>query len=256
MTYDPILLTKIVKREVVRGNKRKYFRFRKDRWYGGVATGDVVGCNLRCKFCWAWRFTWNTKTKGKFLSPNEAFLAMKKKASNKIRQLRVSGGEPTIGFEHLLQLVEISISENYHFIIETNGLVLGLDYFPAKQLGRFHNQGIEIRVSIKGASPKEFELLTGSSPKYWYEQLRALDHLVKSGLEVGTEAYPAVMLSFSTKKSIMYLKDKLEEIDPELPKHIDPEYVILYPHVEYILRAMNLKPRIAYRPDNIPRELI
>lgn len=256
MGYDPILLTRIVEKEVVIGLKRKYFRFRRNRWYGGVATGDVIGCNLRCKFCWAWRFTWNTKTKGKFLLPYEAFSALKKKAGNKVNQFRVSGGEPTIGFEHLLQLVEISINEGYHFIIETNGLVLGLDYLAAKRLGRFHGQGIEVRVSIKGASPEEFELLTGSSPKYWYLQLRALNHLIKSGLEIGSEVYPAVMLSFSTKKSLLYLKEKLEEIDPELPKHIDPEYIILYPHVEYLLRIMNLKPRKAFRPDNIPRDLI
>ncbi len=256
MIYDPVILTKIVENEVVRENKRKYFRFRKDKWYGGVVTGDVVGCNLRCKFCWAWRFTWNTKVKGVYLDPSEAFSLMKEKAKGRVRQLRVSGGEPTIGFEHLINLINISLAEKYHFIVETNGILIGLDKSCAVKLGEFHGQGIEIRISIKGASPKEFEKLTGAPARYWHVQLKALVHLLDAGLEIGEEVYPAVMFSFSSKEDIKDLIEKLREIDPKLPDYIDPEYVILYPHVRYLLNIMGLKPKIAYTPNNIPKELI
>ncbi|MCL7390021.1 MAG: molybdenum cofactor biosynthesis protein MoaA, partial [Thaumarchaeota archaeon] len=44
--YDPLKLTEYIREKVVRMvdnvEERKYYRFRRDRWYGGIATGDVV----------------------------------------------------------------------------------------------------------------------------------------------------------------------------------------------------------------------
>ncbi|MEM4889814.1 MAG: molybdenum cofactor biosynthesis protein MoaA, partial [Thermosphaera sp.] len=58
---DPFKLTTIAEKQVTRLRngvlERRYYRFRGGRWYGGIATGDVVGCNLRCKFCWSWRYS-------------------------------------------------------------------------------------------------------------------------------------------------------------------------------------------------------
>ena len=58
-------------KNVLNGNKRKYYRFRPARFYGGIATADIVGCNLRCKFCWSGNSVWNDKNIGKFYSPEE-----------------------------------------------------------------------------------------------------------------------------------------------------------------------------------------
>uniref|UniRef100_A0A7C5Z6G6 Molybdenum cofactor biosynthesis protein MoaA n=1 Tax=Ignisphaera aggregans TaxID=334771 RepID=A0A7C5Z6G6_9CREN len=58
MVYDPILLSNDIEKYVIymKDSKilRKYYKFRATKFYGGSATGDVVGCNLRCKFCWSW----------------------------------------------------------------------------------------------------------------------------------------------------------------------------------------------------------
>ncbi|MGC9115604.1 MAG: hypothetical protein ACP5HH_06350 [Fervidicoccaceae archaeon] len=49
--YDPIALGKIIEEVVTRREGgslyRKYYRFRGGRWYGGIATADAVGCNLK-----------------------------------------------------------------------------------------------------------------------------------------------------------------------------------------------------------------
>jgi uncharacterized Fe-S cluster-containing radical SAM superfamily protein len=50
--YDPLKLGEAVQAHVVREDERKYYRFRGGKWYGGIATADCVGCNLRCVFCW------------------------------------------------------------------------------------------------------------------------------------------------------------------------------------------------------------
>lgn len=38
--YDSLELPEKIEQKVVRGDKRKYYRFRKAKFYGGIATGD------------------------------------------------------------------------------------------------------------------------------------------------------------------------------------------------------------------------
>ena len=64
------------------------------------------------------------------------------------------------------------------------------------------------------------------------------------------------MLSFTDERGVKRVKRVLASIHPELARSIDPEYVILYPHVERLLRMTGLKPRKAYTPSSVPRELI
>jgi len=67
--YNPIELTKKIEKIVTNGNEKKYYRFRPTRFYGGIATADTVGCNLRCKFCWSANSVWNSNNTGQFYSP-------------------------------------------------------------------------------------------------------------------------------------------------------------------------------------------
>jgi len=253
--YDPLKLTEAVRKIVVRSigevELRKYYRFRGGRWYGGIATADSVGCNLRCRFCWSWRPRDNMSKYGRFYTPKEVYMRLISIASKRgYRQLRVSGGEPTIGRKHLLQLLELLEETNYLFILETNGILLGAQRDYAKELSKFKN--IHVRVSLKGCTPEEFAKLTGAKPEAFNLQLNALKNLI----DYGVSTHPAVMLSFSSKESLEMLIEKLREIDNELVEELEPEYVFLYPHVIELLKRHGLKPRIAYSPNNIPEELI
>ena len=255
MYYDPLKLTEAVRKIVVRSigevELRKYYRFRGGRWYGGIATADSVGCNLRCRFCWSWRPRDNMSKYGRFYTPKEVYMRLISIASKRgYRQLRVSGGEPTIGRKHLLQLLELLEETNYLFILETNGILLGAQRDYAKELSKFKN--IHVRVSLKGCTPEEFAKLTGAKPEAFNLQLNALKNLI----DYGVSTHPAVMLSFSSKESLEMLIEKLREIDNELVEELEPEYVFLYPHVIELLKRHGLKPRIAYSPNNIPEELI
>ncbi|RLG64522.1 molybdenum cofactor biosynthesis protein MoaA, partial [archaeon] len=53
MPYDPFVKLKRIQRIVCKGIKRKYYRFRSGKWYGGIATADCCGCILKCIFCWS-----------------------------------------------------------------------------------------------------------------------------------------------------------------------------------------------------------
>jgi len=191
------------------------------------------------------------------LSSEDAWSRMVRLARRrKVKQARVSGGEPTIGFGHLIKLIELAIEDGFGFVLETNGILIGANREYAEKLAGFANSGIEVRVSLKGTSPQEFAQLTKAVESAWYLQLRALGLLVEEGLKPCDEVYAAVMLSFSGEKGLTRIKRVLSQIHPDLAKCIDPEYVILYPHVREILKKSRLEPLIAYRPDEVPPELV
>jgi uncharacterized Fe-S cluster-containing radical SAM superfamily protein len=258
--YDPIKLTDVVREFATRISpggieERRYYRFRGGRWYGGIATADVVGCNLRCGFCWSWREASHRMAEGFFCEPEEVFKRLVSIAESRgYEAVRLSGGEPTISRKHVLTLLELFRNTRYTFILETNGILIGADNTYAKELEDYDN--LIVRVSIKGARREEFHMLTLAEPVFFEYQLKALKNLVDAGMEPGRRVYPAVMLSFSSREAYRSLKDRLAEIHPTLSKEIDEEYVILYPHVVELLKKRKLSPRIAYRPEGVPASMI
>lgn len=249
---DPIELARNVSKIVVRGNLRKYYRVaRGGDWYGGTATADCCGCNLKCIFCWASSVRDKPDAIGRFYTPEDVFKAMDSIAKKRsYRLVRVSGNEPTIGKEHLIKLIEMVESSNYTFILETNGILIGADRSYAKDLSRFSK--IEVRVSLKGCSPEEFSMLTGAIPEAFELQIKALENLLNENVP----CHPAVMLSFSSRESLETLKMRLLEIDRSLIDDLEEEYVFLYPHVVKSLKEHGVWPKISYSPSCIPRELI
>lgn len=249
-TYDPLHLASQIRPLVGRGNLRRYYRIaRPGRWYGGIATADCCGCCLKCVFCWS-NHPRDHPEVGKFYEPAEVFRHLDSCASKfGYKLLRVSGNEPTLCQDHLLELLRlVEESKKYRFILETNGILIDTNY--ARKLSGF--KCLHARVSLKGTTEEEFSRLTGARPEAFNLQLSALEHLVDEGVS----CHPAVMLSFSTREGLEELKTRLEEIDPKLPEQLEEEYVFLYPHVVERLRAAGLTPRISYRPDKVPCELI
>lgn len=256
--FSPIELTEIVRRWVARttGNieERRYYRFRGGRWYGGIATGDVVGCNLRCKFCWSWRFS-HSMDRGEFYTPRQVFEKLIDIASSKgYKYLRLSGGEPTISWSHLMEVLKLIEETRYMFILETNGILIGYSDRYAKDLANLNN--IVVRVSFKGTSAEEFHMLTGAEPQFYELQFKALENLMENGMKPGEDFYPAIMLSFTTDENYKLFKKRLSSIHTVLVESIDEEYVILYPHVAEILNRYRLKPKVVVKPNNVPEFMI
>ncbi len=247
MLIDPLKLSKEVRKIVCKHSDgvelRKYFRFRGGRWYGGIATADCVGCCLKCVFCWGHLTRDNPRKHGQFYAPQQVFDEIVKIDGKRgYDMLRVSGGEPTIGREHLLQLLELVEQTRYTFILETNGILIGADKKYAQELSKYSN--LHVRVSIKGCTPNEFSRLTGAKPNGFNLQLNSLKNL----LDAGVSCHPAVMLSFSSKENILRLVDELKKIDSRLVAQLEEEYVILYPHVVKLLKKNRIWPLRAVKP--------
>ena len=252
VAYDPVARHRVIEKNAVRGKLRKYYRFRTDRWYGGVATGDCVGCGLSCKFCWVRdSILLSPQRQGKFYDPNEVARKLLSKARKKgIKQLRLSGGEPTVGRSHLLQLLDNLRWKGHLFILETNGILIGSDKSYARDLAPF--PFLHVRVSIKGCDRDEFTMLTGSKGDGFELQLRALEYLCNAG--VGCN--PAVMTSFSSPKKLERLRRRIFAMVPALMEEFEEEELILYPHVLNRLNRFNLSYRRAFQPGSVPPETV
>jgi uncharacterized Fe-S cluster-containing radical SAM superfamily protein len=243
--FNPILLSDLTEKVVVKDNLRRYYRLsRFERWYGGISTAYSCGCNLRCVFCFSGYPRDHPESTGRFYSPEEVAKALiecaKKSTSQK---LRVTGCEPTIGKKHFLDLLELVSSTSYWFILESNGILIGHDVSYARDLSRFKN--LYVRISLKGTNPEEFSRLTGAVPEAFNLQLQSLKNLT----DTGVQCRAAVMLSFSPKENLDYLKQELYKIHPYLADNIEEEYVILYPPVIERLNKAGIRPLVGFKPE-------
>lgn len=247
--FDPVKLAKETEDLVCKDIQRTYYRFRPARFYGGISTGDCVGCCLRCAFCWSWRQVERPTKFGELHAPEDvASRLISVATSNGFRQVRISGCEPTIGRAHLLRVLEF-VPARFGFVLETNGILLGADKSYAEDLGEHSN--VHVRVSLKGASEEEFSRLTGAVPEAFSLQLQALRNLVDAGVKV----HPACMVSFSTPENIARLRERLAEISPAFAD-FEVEELILYPHVKARLKHLKVEYKTGHRPDSIPPEQI
>ena len=249
MGYDPVErhrhIEKAVTRARIGGDLRKYYRFRHDQGFGGIITADCAGCGLTCKFCWERKeSTLEGRDPGEFLSPVETaerILSLLKE--HKVRQARISGGEPTIGRPHLFPFLNVFQHKRVRVILETNGILIGEDESYAQELALY--PFVHVRVSLKGCTEEEFARLTGADPAGFHLQLSALRYLKKAGVS----AHPAVMVSFSGREELDHLYNAIWKIDPIMHSEIEEEQVILYPHVEEKLRRAGLQYRSAHVPE-------
>jgi len=223
------------------GNRRLTHKIRKSHYYGGIATVDVVGCYLNCAFCWVPDFKREVESiknridKFDFASPEECFRDLKNIAEeNDLESVRLSGGEPTLNKEHLLQTIDFFSDTKYDYIFETNGILLDEEYVD--DLSDFKDD-IYVYFSLKGNDPETFERLTDKDCKYWEEQLNSIKLLTEEGFRLGLN----VMSDFISKKEMLFLMEKLRTIDPLLPFGIDIKKTSIFPHVEERLNERGIK---------------
>jgi len=223
--YDPIELAEMTERICCRGSSRKYTRFCRVGVYGGISTGYTVGCCLRCIYCWVGWSRDFPESHGKFYTPRQVFQNLIFHAKKKrVSKLRISGGEPTLCKEHLLQVLELVGTTRYLFMLETNGILLGHDQNYAKELDRFRSN-LHVRVSLKAATPEAFQKRTGAVGKFYELPFLAIKSLGQTSLDfhVACMSDPQVM---PKEKRTLVLR-KLKEVGYR--DYLEEEYCDPYP---------------------------
>lgn len=220
--FDPLEVARWTEEIVCEGDKRKYTKFGCVGVYGGISTGFTVGCCLRCPFCWvSWSRDYPERY-GKFYSSTEAFERMVSNAKKKrIKKLRISGGEPTLCREHLLGVLDLINQTDYHFILETNGILFGADKDYVQALKDYKN--VHTRVSLKAGTGEGFQKRTGAIAKSYELPFLAIKNLMEAGVSFHVAAMtdPALMPREEREEMIRMLSEigyadyfEEEECDP------------------------------------------
>ena len=230
LPFDPVERAEEAERIVMKNDRRKYYRFRASRHYGGIVTADAVGCCFLCAYCWNYRRNLEPERHGRFYSSEEVKKKLKDIADKKgLSLFRISGAEPILGhrsFEHLLRLLDIG-----KFVIETNGLILG--YYP-ELIDKLVGKDVYVRISIKGWDEKSFERISGARAEYFIYPIRALKELIDAGIN----AWPAIMLDVFKREGIVKLNEVLER--KGITTRLEPEYLEAYPFVIKNMRERGL----------------
>jgi len=150
--FDALELSLETEKRVIDGNKRKYNTFRLEPFYGGIATARGVGCNLRCAFCWINPSRDTPERYGTFYSPQQVYEKLREVSQGRTVGARISGCEPTLGRDHLLELIETCAKGDFRkFLLETNGMLLGADESYVRDLNKFRDY-VLVRLSFKAGN--------------------------------------------------------------------------------------------------------
>jgi len=174
--FDPIKRAEEVEKIVMNGYKRRYYRFRRANFYGGVITADAVGCNLLCAYCWNYAKNEKPAT-GNFFSAEEvAGKLIKLAEKNNLWRFRISGCEPFLGEASAMHLADIiytidSYNDRSSFIIETNGVMLGYDPSLLELLPKLEGSISRrtIRVALKGMDEEQSLKVTNAIGAHAYQ---------------------------------------------------------------------------------------
>ena len=229
-SYDPIKVARITERLVCKGivttmgstvYLHKYTNFYVAKTYGRAANAYTVGCCLRCIFCSVERSRDFPERYGVFYTPKDAAQRLIRLAEERdTDKLKISGGEPTIGKEHLLSVLDLLSGTDYQFILETNGILLGasVDYVGA--LRSYEN--LHVRVCLKAGNAQGFEERTGAIGEYYIFPFVAIKHLKEAGIDfhVASMSDPEVMPREERLDMLQELKNVGYEKDLEEEKFI------------------------------------
>ncbi|MFX1521595.1 MAG: radical SAM protein [Promethearchaeota archaeon] len=235
--FNLIERSRDIEKIVMEDGKRKYYRFRYSRYYGGIVTADTIGCNLLCAYCWNYLRNLHPEKHGKLYTPEAVAKNLVKISRKKnVNLFRISGAEPILGkksIEHLVKVIELIDSEigDSEFILETNGLMLGYEIELANMLKGLN---IAVRITVKGWDEESFEKITGAEGENFRYQIAAIEELLKRKMIV----WPAVMYDVFREEGIRTLKEKLKDIGVD---RVESEYLERYPFVMKHLRKRGIK---------------
>lgn len=243
--YDPVELAKMTEKIVTRWKDNVLMRKYTDVYcagvYGGIATAYAVGCCLRCIFCWVNKSRDFPEKYGSFYTPQMLFERLKEVAQKRgIRKARISGGEPTLGKQHLLEVLELIEDSNYFklFILETNGIIFGTDKDYVRKIRNFDK--VYVRISLKAGTPEMFTKKTGAVQSSFKIPFQAIRNLIDCGIKFHVAAMSADPRFMTPEERLEFAK-KLMEIHPSLLKNLEEEVVDPYKAALERLRYANWK---------------
>lgn len=173
-------------------------------------------------FCWVSFSRDFPENFGEFYSPEEAFRNLRRAAKESgVDKLRISGAEPTVGKDHLLGLLKrVEDSEFPLFILETNGILLGIDEDYAEKVSKFRK--VHIRVSIKAGTPEAFSEKTGAKPEAFELPFQGIRNLLRYGSNFHVASMSGDPRIMTSRERVSLIR-RLADIDKRLVLNLEEE---------------------------------
>lgn len=153
---------------------------------------------------------------------------------------RISGGEPTLHFEHLLEILRLFKEKrnkggnNFYFILETNGIRLGQDPRKVLKLKEF-NEFLHVRISFKTPTEERYQKIT--RPRGGGNYHKDPYYALKNCMEQGISVHPVLMRELIGPNDLSVYVENLKNYttDGEPPnsilKKIEFERLFLYNYI-------------------------
>ena len=148
---------------------------------------DVVGCNLKCQFCWSPASRpKETRDPQVSMSVEDVIDETKElidtgsiESTNTF--IRFTGGEPTLYWDEIVRISNAFENDarinGMPILIQTNGINIGAGEASVDELVSIRTQRYLFELSFKGTNREEFSVLTGKEPELFKFQLDAYEKL-------------------------------------------------------------------------------
>jgi len=204
------------------------------RDYNKIFTIQIAGCDFDCNYCYVPSQINVANPKfGRYFSAKEmidSFLSAKKKSKEAMKVVRISGGNPTIVPEIIIDVfgeMENRGMDDYLWI-DTN---LSTDRYlkDLKGLGKvLKSKNVGVVGCFKGTCKEDFTIITGAEPGSYDRQFRT----AKWFLNQSTDFYvylPALVYDDKVKEKLEGFIKKLRELHRNLPLRTEMLEILDYP---------------------------
>lgn len=205
------------------------------RNYSKVFTIQVAGCDFDCNYCYVPKQLNIANPKlGEYFSAKEMigyFLSAKKESKEPMNVIRISGGNPTIVPEIIVDIYSEIKNQNLnvYFWIDSNlSTSKYLKNLEEDLKNILNKKNVGVVGCFKGVSKEDFSLLTGVELDYYQEQFETAKWFLKQK----TDFYvylPALVYEDDIEKKLTVFMERLRGLNKNLPLRVEVLEIIDYP---------------------------
>lgn len=205
------------------------------RHYSKVFTIQVAGCDFDCNYCYVPKqINVANPNLGKFFSAKEIighFLSAKERSKEPMKVVRISGGNPTIIPEIIIDVYNEIKNQDlgvYLWVDSNLSTIKYLENLEGNLKNILNQKNVGVVGCFKGTCEEDFTLLTGAKAEYYKNQFET----ARWFLDQGTDFYvylPALVYENDIKRKLKGFIERLRELGKNLPLRTEVLEILDYP---------------------------
>lgn len=205
------------------------------RDYNKVFTIQLAGCDYDCNYCYVPKElnVANPKLGGYFSAKEilDHFLAAKEKSIVPMNTVRISGGNPTIAPEIIIDIYREIEKRKLNIYIWVDSNLSTFQYMKSlgpEMIDILKQKNVGIVGCFKGIIEEDFSLITGVVPENYKIQFETAKWLIDSGADFYVYL-PALAYGENIENNLRKFIERLRRINKNLPLRVEVLEIIDYP---------------------------